>query len=236
MAILVFLLGRPGSGKSSAARLLTMLSRDQGWSARHFRDYDILLEWYRDEIDSGEFRRFRPAHKKSRQELNNPHEREKLYTSGFDVVDFTVLDSALDVFRNKIEFEMASSSKENEFFLIEFARNDYIRSLARFGTRLLEGAYFLFFDTDMYTCVVRVHERTNDPKESDNHFVSEEIIKNYYSHDIDWNEVSFLSMMGKIDMNHIMIIDNSFRIQDLIEKVDHITNHRFENINEIPLI
>ena len=43
MAITVFLLGRPGSGKSTAAHFIDLLARQQGCSTTHLNDYPFLF-------------------------------------------------------------------------------------------------------------------------------------------------------------------------------------------------
>jgi hypothetical protein len=44
MSVRLFVLGLPGSGKSTAARYIEMLARDCGWETSHFNDCDVLFQ------------------------------------------------------------------------------------------------------------------------------------------------------------------------------------------------
>src|SRR3982074_3571948 len=82
MTVKLFLLGLPGSGKSTVARHIEAYVRDRSLSAIRISDYAILRKMY--EEDSGH-KRFMPAE----------HE-------GFNVIDLTVCDIALQ----KLEVEI----------------------------------------------------------------------------------------------------------------------------------
>ena len=47
----VFILGLPGSGKSTAARYIECLAKSNGWVPVRFNDYDILYEMFRRQSD-----------------------------------------------------------------------------------------------------------------------------------------------------------------------------------------
>ena len=46
MFIIVFLLGRPGSGKSTTESLIRMLARDHGWLYHSINDYEHLQKMF----------------------------------------------------------------------------------------------------------------------------------------------------------------------------------------------
>src|SRR6266566_6758631 len=76
MVVKVFVLGRPGSGKTTAVRHIIKLAQNRGWFAIRIKDYDILYGMFQADT---EHKKFRPvAH------------------GGFDVLDFSVLDTALE--------------------------------------------------------------------------------------------------------------------------------------------
>lgn len=160
MAIKIFLLGRPGSGKSTAAQYIDMMTREYGWSSMHINDYDFLHAMYQEDTH---YQRFRPS----------------VY-GGFDVLDFSVLDQALHSVEAKACRYMAFSKR---LLLLEFARDNYQKALKQFQPAFLRDAYFLFFEANIEMCVRRVYERSSNPLSCNDHFISEQMIRSYYHED-----------------------------------------------------
>ena len=153
----VFVLGRPGSGKSTAARRINSLLAQNSWRVRHINDYEILREMFLADKQHIQFRA-------------TEH-------NGFDAIDLTVMDSAL----REVE-ERAKRLLEVNAVTIEFARNDYRKALKQFTPAFLKDAYFLFLDADIETCLRRVHERVEYATSIDDHpSFSDTIFKEYYA-------------------------------------------------------
>src|SRR5258706_12436560 len=102
---IVFLLGRPGSGKSSVACDIKQIAKHRNWPTRHLFDYQLLQDMFLQEArehNNGQNKKFRSK---------GPEKH-----NGFDVLDFEELDTVLDRKEEKVRAE-----KENqELFLIEF--------------------------------------------------------------------------------------------------------------------
>ena len=194
MAVKIFILGRPGSGKSTAIRHIeAYLEKDYpGWSVIHFNDYEILQEMFRVE-------RLFPTKKPKFSETQH---------GGFDVVDFSVLDMALKELEKQVR---GKCSTKDELIFIEFARDDYCKALEQFSHTFLQDAYFLFLDTDLKTCIQRVHERVANPTTPDDHFVSDDILKSYYSKQ---------PILHSIDKRRLNIIHNKVSLQEFVEQID----------------
>ena len=160
MASKIFLLGRPGSGKSTAAHYINVMTREYGWSSIHINDYDFLRAMYQADTH---YQRFRPS----------------VY-GGFDVLDFSVLDVALQSVEARACQYMSFSKK---LLLLEFARDNYQSALRQFQPAFLKDAYFLFFEANIDTCVRRVYERSSNPISRNDHFISEQMIRSYYHED-----------------------------------------------------
>src|SRR5947208_3252305 len=86
MAVKLFLLGRPGSGKSTAARYIELLAADRKWSVVSLNDYTFLQEMFRADT---QHQQFRPT--------GSPE------SDAFDVIDFSVLDRALEKIKHAAE-------------------------------------------------------------------------------------------------------------------------------------
>jgi AAA domain len=158
----VFVLGLPGSGKSTAARYIQTLARIKGWYSPRFNDYDILYQMFK--ADDGN--RF------SGTEHN-----------GFDVHDHTAFDDALREVETRVLQRERILEKKDELIIIEFARNDYGKALKLFNSEFLCNATFLFVDADISICKQRIRERVVHPRTPDDHFVSEYIFEAYYQMD-----------------------------------------------------
>lgn len=174
MVKIVYIMGLPGSGKSSAARAIQSIANQLGWNVRHFCDYYILYEMYQLDQKRGEGR-FRPTD-----------------YDGFDVCDSGAFDEVLEKALKKVNSTALDWIEEkdniNKLCIIEFARDDYSEALKFFDKRLLPpyDTYFLFFDADIPACIKRIHDRVAKPdaeRTLDDHFVSEDILDSYYQRD-----------------------------------------------------
>ena len=197
--IILFILGRPGSGKSTAARYIGMLARDRGQSAFLFDDYHILYEMFQADV---EHRGFRP-----------------IKYGGFDVIDLSVFDVALRQLEKSAQAAIENEDR-NKIVIIQFARGDYSQALRQFRGDLLQHAYFLFIDADLDTCIQRIHRRVVHPTTLDDYFVSEELLRTYYSKDNKPYIFSGLKADHDIDDQKVMIIENIDSIEAFLRGVE----------------
>ncbi len=112
MGITLFVFGLPGSGKSAAARHIKSLARRKKFRPRRFKDYTILYKMFEDDQKvSNEEQRF--------------HSTRDLGYDSFDVLDFEVLDEALQKLHHNILWRKKLADDSNELLIIEFSRDDY---------------------------------------------------------------------------------------------------------------
>jgi adenylate kinase family enzyme len=161
MFVKVFVLGRPGSGKTTAIHHLLESARQHKILALNVDDYSILYHM-------------------SRQDIYHKQFRDTDY-NGFDVLDPSVFDTALEILEQEIR--TTASSAQNGIITIEFARHDYRYALSKFQPDFLEDAYVFFVDADLHTCIQRIYQRVASPLAVDNHFVSDQVMHAYYSND-----------------------------------------------------
>jgi len=199
MPVTVFLLGRPGSGKSTAFRAIVerIEQKRENWSHVHIKDYAILYEMF---LADNEGKKFCSTE-----------------YDGFDVLDFTILDEASMELQKLIQQSMTSENNR-KLLITEFARSDYNKAFKQFDISLLHDAYFLFVEADVETCILRIHERITHPITADNHFVSDKILRGYYLKDnIDYMISSFKTDYGI--SKKVEVIYNKGSLQEFVEQV-----------------
>ena len=201
----IFVFGYSGSGKTTAAHCVEMLTREKGekWSATRFNDYAIMYEWFIKGIGHQRF---------SRTEHG-----------GFDILIPEIYDLAIKALIRIIREHKPS---EHELMIIDFARCDYSSSLALLGKDLLQPAYFLFLKADLETCVQRVHQRVRNPLTIDDHFVPSSVFECFRQHDKDYidSTVSVLKTMYGVEEQKIKVIENDAEPQNLYNELEKLVD------------
>ena len=202
MVVKLFLLGLPGSGKSSVARYIRTYIRDIGRESDHFNDYGILQRMYRGDIEG---KQFKPAEH-----------------GGFDVLDLTVCDIALETLACEVQ---NYNTQEQKMLLIEFSRNDYRSAFRHFNQGFLQDAYFLYLDTTIDICKERIRERITNPSTEDDYFVSDYIFNAYYNQDDGRCISNILANDFKVEDRKVKIINNSCSLQEASKEITLFIDH-----------
>lgn len=186
MTVKVFLLGRPGSGKTTAFQYIAMLAGDKKLKATRFREYTILREMFH-------------AGRREFQAVKH---------GGFDITDFSILNESARLLQEEIQEYIRTSGHTDELLFLELARDEYKQAMLCFSQDFLQDAYFLFIDADVETCIQRIHYRVTHPAGTDGHYVSEAILRSYYSHE----NKDYMTSCFKADygiQNEVAVIENT---------------------------
>lgn len=160
MVTKIFVLGRPGSGKSTIIPLIEEKIRN----GRPVSDYSILSGMYL--RDNG--RLFEPA-VPFRPDL------------GFNIRK-PMTSPVWNIALQELEKQTLQRIRENEMLgrdelpIIEFARRDHREALDQFSPEFLAGSRFLLIEAPVPLCIDRIRSR-------DGQFMGEEIIRGYYGVD-----------------------------------------------------
>lgn len=229
----LFILGFPGSGKSTTARYIIDYIGKQK-SACHttrINDYDILYAMYQADKE-GVF--FRPAGHNGFDVIDPSKfdgalktvEQKVKSVEGSDASDYSMLDSALKTAEQEANrAERAAGGETQTVFkplliLIEFARDDYSHALQQFSPGFLQGAYFLFLDAGIEICKARVRERVAHPHTKDDHEVSDYIFDSYYdkksAHILSSNDIADHG----IEQQRVRVLDNNGAFDDIRDEIE----------------
>lgn len=200
MAVKLFSLGLPGSGKSTVARYIHAYAKDYHWSVAHRNDYAILQEMFLNDTEH----KFKPAD-----------------VGGFDVLDLTVFDTALKRLEEEAQ-RYNSDAKSEEIISLEFSRANYEHAFRQFSREFLQDqdTYFLYLAAELNTCKQRISNRAADPLFEDDYPVSEYIFEKYYHQDDGRYLPNILEREYQIDRQQVMIIENNGSLEAVSTEIN----------------
>jgi len=157
----VFLIGRPGCGKSVVYRILEEELRARGYGSELKRvdDFPFLKRIFDTDI---EYKRHRPAP-----------------DGGVKITDDTVWD---DLARALNE-QALKLQDPNRLLFIEFSRDNYVRAFKHFSPKILQNSVVVYIDVPFDLCWERNARRVREEKGLDAHLVSREEMEKTYLHD-----------------------------------------------------
>lgn len=158
----IFLLGRPGCGKSLIYKILSEKFQKEKIASQFIRidDFPILQALLKKDI-------------KFKRHIEKD--------GGFAVTDWSIIDAVLQII-NKTAFNKV---KKNKIIFIEFSRASYIKALNNFSPLFLNNSVILYIKTSFKICLKRNEERfkKNQTKNVDDHIVPPDLMKSYYKDD-----------------------------------------------------
>jgi hypothetical protein len=219
MFIKLFFLGRPCSGKSTAASHIAMKAKSKGWFTKHVGDYKFLYDLYQRE-------KLLPADAPRQFERATKDDEEDMRT-GFDVLDFSVLDEVLRKLEGRIRRKIDKHQSKPQFLVTaEFARNNYEHAFHQFGDAFLEQAYFIYIDSEVETCIERIHAGRKKAGTKRNHLVSMKIMRTYYNTECRQyfqpelgQDSSKLSKEFDVPQERIKIIENEASLEAFLREI-----------------
>jgi len=158
----IFLLGRPGCGKSVIYEILTEKLKKRGIAKEFIRidDFPILKELFNKDVH---FKR---------------HRRK---AGGFEVTDWSIVDEVLKIINDRIK----RLEKSNRMIFVEFARNNYLQALKNFTPEVLKKSLILYIFAPYQVCYQRNVKRFQEKgkEDLDSHIVPPDLMESYYKED-----------------------------------------------------
>ncbi|MFQ6129322.1 MAG: hypothetical protein ACE5OT_00730 [Candidatus Hadarchaeaceae archaeon] len=157
----VFLIGRPGCGKSVVYRILEEELRARGYEGelKRIDDFPFLKRIFDTDV---EYKRHRPAP-----------------GGGVKITDDTVWD---DLARALNE-QALKLQDHNRLLYIEFSRDNYVRAFKHFSPKILQNSLVVYIDAPFDLCWERNARRVREEKGLDAHLVSREEMEKTYARD-----------------------------------------------------
>jgi adenylate kinase family enzyme len=157
----IFLIGRPGCGKSVVFRILEEQLRARGFKGelKRIDDFPLLKHIFDTDV---EHKRHRPA-----------------LGGGLKVTDGTVWD---DLAKGLNDQALKLQSPDRLLF-IEFSRDKYIRAFKNFSSGILKNSLIVYVDAPFDVCWERNARRVREEKGLDAHLVSREEMEKTYARD-----------------------------------------------------
>jgi adenylylsulfate kinase-like enzyme len=163
----VFLLGRPGAGKSTVYKILSKRLVEDGIAKEVIRvdDFPILQEL----LDRD-------------KEFKHHYRKE----GGFVVTDLTLLDDVL----KKMNAELKQETTPGKITFVELARDRYSHAMRNFDQEVLDRSLILYVYCPFDICMARNIRRFEEAggKTPDEHIAPSDIMESYYKHD-DYEEL-----------------------------------------------
>jgi tRNA uridine 5-carbamoylmethylation protein Kti12 len=163
-AKVMFLLGRPCSGKTSAIHLITkhLQSENLGYIESQIsvhNDYRLLLTKF--ECDKTQ-KDFEPGPSK-----------------GFRVKNFDILDECL----RELNMITINELDRKQFIIIEFSRKNYVSALMNFDPKILNSCTLFYLQTPLDICIKRNEGRKDKESTGESGYVPPDILETYYKDD-----------------------------------------------------
>ena len=203
----VFLLGRPGCGKSVVYKILKDKLHAQGIDAERLDDFLTLKELIAK--DTG-------------------FNRHVLKDGGFAVTDWSIVDEALQELCGVVK----NRRTEKKIIFIEFARNNYQNAFGNFTKDVLGDSVLLYVYSTFEECYKRNVERFKKIQKEghDDHIVPHDLMRSYYRTD-DYEQAYLRSQKELEDMAPapLMVLDSTVSGEEGIKKLTQQIEERILN-------
>jgi len=199
----VFLLGRPGCGKSFVYETIMRSLKGTGKYERVKRmdDFPILKELL---------------------DKDTSFKRHVRKGGGFEVTDWTIVDEVLATINKRLP----AVKKKNDLVFVEFARDNYLSALKNFSAATFSRSLILYIYCPFKVCLARNKKRFEEQKGNalDDHIVPPDLMKTYYRKD-DIEEIYLKNrkkLNGFFAADYIVIDNSKESVSFLIKQFDSV--------------
>jgi hypothetical protein len=179
----VFVLGRPGCGKSALYRELEGRILEGGQAATVERVDDFPKLWALVVQD----------------DAREAEGKERIWFGRTEEGDLCIInDGFLDLILREVNLDLLEIDRPDHLVFIEFARGNYVGALLNFDRRILENCAVIYLEASFETCWARNVARHAESVDagSDDHLVPRGVMEKRYLHDDRDALVRYLEQQG----------------------------------------
>jgi adenylate kinase family enzyme len=165
----IFLLGRPGCGKSALYRELERQLSERGDGPTLERADDFPKLWAR-------MRRDDALEQQGKERICT----RRTASGSYILTDLTILDEILQ----EVSSDVVAIDKPDHLVFIEFARPRYVEAMQNFHPGILDRCLVIYMDVSFETCWARnVARHAAGDTDGDDHMVGREAMEAVFGHD-----------------------------------------------------
>ena len=197
----VFLLGRPGCGKSALYRELEGRILESGQVETCERVDDFPKVWAR-------------LHRDDRLEKEG---KERLYSRRSDDGVYLLTDETfLDEILKEVNADVLKIGKPDHLIFLEFARTSYVEAIQHFDRRILDPCIAIYMEVSFDICWARnvARHAADMRQEGDDHFVYRETMEKLYRHD---DQDAFVQYMRDLNIP-VLVVNNEAEGEEHLKK------------------
>jgi adenylate kinase family enzyme len=206
----VFLLGRPGCGKSALYRELETRMLESGQARTVERVDDFPIVWARLQRDNALER----------------EGKERIYSRRTDDGGYFPYDNIMDGILKEVNADVLKIDKPDHMIFIEFARSNYVEALQNFVPRILEHCIAIYMEVSFEICWARnvARHEAAMAQDGDDHLVGREAMEELYLHD---DQEAFVETMKERNIPVLVVNNEADGEEHLKEQVEELFRNLF---------
>jgi adenylate kinase family enzyme len=212
----VFLLGRPGCGKSALYRELEQRIRASGQAKTFERIDDFPKVWA----------------KLQAEDAREQEGQERLFSrrigdGAYRITNYDVLYNVLDEILQEVNADALKIDRPDHVIFIEFARPSYVAALQHFDRRILDHCLAIYMDVSFEICWARnvARHEAAIAQGGDDHLVLRAEMEKIYLHD---DRDAFVRHMQERDVP-VLVVDNAADGEEHLKgQVEELFEHLFQ--------
>jgi adenylate kinase family enzyme len=212
----VFLLGRPGCGKSALYRELEKRILESGQAITFERVDDFPKLWAKLQED----------------DALEKEGKERIYSKRTDDGDYrftndNVLDNVLNDILKEVNSDVLKIDKPDHMIFLEFARTNYVEALQGFDKSILDNCIVIYMEVNFDICWARNVARCEAAiaKGGDDHLVPREDMERIYLHD---DQDAFVQYMKDQNIPVSVVNNEADGEEHLKKQVEELFNTLFQ--------
>jgi adenylate kinase family enzyme len=212
----VFLLGRPGCGKSALYRELEQRIRASGQAKTFERIDDFPKLWAKLQAEDA-----------LEQEGQERLFSRRIGEGGYRITNYDVLYEVLNEILQEVNSDALKIDQPGHMIFIEFARPSYVNALQNFDQHILDRCIAIYMDVNFDICWARnvARHAATIAQGGDDHLVPRAEMEKIYLHD---DRDAFVRHMQEQNVPVLVVNNEADGEEHLNQQVEELFKHLFQ--------